>query len=104
VTGLVTPTVVLTVQPNTANVGDPVTFTATVSYPGGPVPTGSITISEVSNGSKIYGVASLKNGVAMTMNSTIPPGSYNMVATYGGDNGVRYNGAHSDSVPLRILP
>jgi hypothetical protein len=34
VAGLVTPTVVLTVQPSTANAGDTVTFTATVSYPG----------------------------------------------------------------------
>lgn len=98
-----TPTVVLTVQPSTANAGDTVTFTATVSYPGGPVPTGSVTISDVTNGAKIYGVASLKNGVGIAKNSTIAPGSYNLVATYGGDGGIRYNGAQSNSVPLRIV-
>jgi Bacterial Ig-like domain (group 3) len=103
VAGLVTPTVVLTVQPSTANAGDTVTFTATVSYPGGPVPTGSVTISDVTNGTKIYGIASLKKGVAVAKNSTIPPGSYNIVATYGGDGGSHYNGAQSDSVPLRIV-
>jgi hypothetical protein len=103
VAGLVTPTVVLAVQPSTANAGDTVTFTATVSYPGGPIPTGSITISDVTNGAKIYGVASLKKGVGIATNSTIPPGSYNLVATYGGDGGIHYSGAHSDSAPLRIV-
>lgn len=53
VAGLVTPTVVLTVVPNIAIVGNTVTFRARVSYPGGPVPTGSITISDVANGDKI---------------------------------------------------
>jgi hypothetical protein len=104
VAGLATPMVVLTVQPSTANAGDTVKFTATVSYPGGPVPTGSVTISDVTNGAEIYGVASLKKGVAMATNSTIPPGSYNLVATYGGDGGINYNGAQSDRVPLRIVP
>lgn len=103
VAGLVTPTVVLTVVPDIAVVGSTVTFSATVSYPGGPVPTGSITISDVTNGAKIYGVASLMNGVAVLKNSTIPVGSYNLVATYGGDGGIHYNGAHSDSVALRIV-
>jgi hypothetical protein len=100
--GLVTPTVTLTVQPNTVNFGNPVTFTATVSYPGGPVPTGSITISEAGNGAKNYGVAILNNGTGVVKNSTIPVGSYNLVATYGGDGGSHYNGAQSSSVPLRV--
>jgi hypothetical protein len=103
VAGLVTPAVVLTVRPSTANAGDRVTFTATVSYPGGPVPTGSITISDVTNGAKTYGVASLKKGVGIATNSTMAPGSYNLVATYGGDGGIHYTGAQSDSAPLRIL-
>jgi hypothetical protein len=68
------------------------------------VPTGSITISDVTNGANIYGVASLTNGVGVSKNPTIPVGSYNLVATYGGDGGTRYNGAHSDSVPPRITP
>jgi len=103
VTGLVTPTVVLTVAPSIAVAGSTVTFRARVSYPGGPVPTGSITISDVTNGANIYGVASLTNGVGVVKNPTIPVGSYNLVATYGGDGGGHYNGAHSNSVPLRIV-
>lgn len=103
VSGLVTPTVVLTVSPSKADEGDTITFTATVSYPGGPVPTGSITLSDVTNGLKIYGVAILKNGVGIIKNSTIEPGKYSLVATYGGDGGVHYNGAQSNSVALRIV-
>jgi hypothetical protein len=103
VAGLVTPTVVLTAQPSTVTFGSPVTFRARVSYPGGPVATGSITISEATNGANIYGTAVLKNGVGVVRNSTIPVGSYNLVATYGGDGGIYYNGAQSSSVPLRVV-
>jgi hypothetical protein len=67
------------------------------------VPTGSIPISDITNGAKIYGVANLINGVGVAKNSTMPVGSYNLVATYGGDGGIHYNGAHSDSVALRIV-
>ena len=67
------------------------------------MPTGSVTISDVNDGTKIYGVARLNNGVGVAMNSTIPVGSYNLIATYGGDGGSRYNGATSNSVPLRIV-
>lgn len=103
VAGLATPTVALTVVPNIAIAGNTITFRATVSYPGGPVPTGSVTISDVVDGAKIYGVAPLNNGVGVVKNPTIPIGSYNLVATYGGDGGSRYNGATSNSVPLRIV-
>jgi hypothetical protein len=103
VAGLVTPTVALTVAPSRAGVGSTVTFRARVSYPGGPVPTGSVTVSDVANGNAIYGVAPLNNGIGVVMNSTIPVGSYNLIATYGGDGGSRYNGATSNSVPLRIV-
>jgi hypothetical protein len=103
VAGLVTPTVVLTVAPSIAVAGSTVTFRARVRYPGGPVPTGSVTISDVTDGVKTYGVAPLNNGVVVIRNSTIPIGSYNLVATYGGDGGSRYNGATSNSVPVRIV-
>ncbi len=101
--GLLTPTIVLTIRPSTANEGDTVTFRVTVSSRAGPVPTGTITISDLTNGAKVYGVASLKNGIATLKNSTLEPGSYNMVATYGGDGGAHYVGAQSKSVPLRII-
>jgi hypothetical protein len=103
VEGLVKPTVVLTVQHSRASYGKPVTFTATVSYPGGPVPTGSITISDATNGANRYGVAILSNGVGVVTNSTMPPGSYSIVATYGGDDGKYYTGAVSKPISLNIV-
>ncbi len=102
VAGLVTPTVVLTVQPNRAHPGDLIRFTATVSYPGGPTPTGSVTISDPTKGNQVYGIATLNNGVGSATNSTMPLGTYNLIATYGGDGGKNYNGAQSTSVPLLI--
>ena len=103
--GLVTPAAILSVVPSRAIDGATVTFTVRVSYPGGPTPTGSVTISEVSDGSKIYGVGSLNNGVAVIRNSNIPVKvtPYNLVATYGGDGGKHYTGATSNSVSLRIF-
>jgi len=94
---------VLTIRPSTANDGDTVTFRVSVSSRAGPVPTGTITISDVTKEAKVYGVASLKNGIATLRDSTLEPGSYNIVATYGGDGGAHYVGAHSDSVPLRVI-
>jgi len=67
------------------------------------VPTGTVTISDVANGDKVYGIARLNNGVGVVMNSTIPVGPYNLIATYGGDGGSRYNGATSNSVPLLVV-
>ncbi len=104
--GLLTPTAVLTVIPRRAIDGATVIFTVRVSYPGGPAPTGSVTIADVSDGSKIYGVGPLNNGVAVIRNSNIPVKvtPYNLDATYGGDGGKSYTGATSNSVSLRISP
>jgi hypothetical protein len=103
VAGLVTPTVVLAVQPNSAHPGDLIKFTATVSYPGGPTPTGTVTISNPTpKGNQVYGIAVLDKGVGVATNSTIQVGTYNLVATYGGDGGKNYTGAQSTSVPLQI--
>jgi hypothetical protein len=57
------------VVPSRANGGATVTFTAWVIFPGGPVPTGSVTISDVTNGAKIYGVAPLNSGVGESLRS-----------------------------------
>jgi hypothetical protein len=100
--GLITPKAVLTVSPTTANAGEPITFTTTVSSPNGPVPTGSITISDSTNGDNRYGNAGLTNGVGTVQNSQIPPGVYTVVATYGGDGGKNYNGAQSNTVTFTI--
>jgi hypothetical protein len=105
VSGKVTPTVILTVNPSSAQVGDKITFTATVQQtPGYPVPTGSITISSSTNSSERYGVATLNpQGVGVVQNSTLQAGTYTVVATYGGDNAQKYyNGAQSNTVSFTV--
>jgi hypothetical protein len=101
---LVVPRVVLTVQPNTATAEQTVTFIATVSSPGGPVPTGNITISDSTDGDNRYGNANLNNGIGVVKDSAISAGTYNLVATYGGDAGQYYSGAQSNTVSLTINP
>jgi hypothetical protein len=79
---------------NPSNVGDLVTFTATVS--GGSSPTG--TVKFTSDGSTIGGCSSiaLVSGQAQCPTSTLPAGVHNIVATYSGDPG----NAPSASTPL----
>ena len=91
---LPTPSVTLTSSPNPSQVGEPVTFTATVSPPQGPTPQGSITISEYPANSPAinYGTVNLKNGVAMVTTSNLTVGTHLIWATYGGQPDV-YNGA-----------
>jgi hypothetical protein len=93
---LPTPDVVLTSSPNPSNVGDLVTFTATVSSPGGPTPQGSITIAEYPQGGQAiyYGTVNLSNGVGVVTTDKVAVGTHVIWATYGGEAGV-YNGAQS---------
>ncbi len=107
---LSTPDVRLTSGPNPSNVGQLVTFTATVSSQGGPTPQGSITISEYPPGSQqpiIYGIKTLTNGVGVVTTDNLTEGRHVIVATYGGEDGV-YNGAQSqvnqvvNEVPINV--
>jgi Bacterial Ig-like domain (group 3) len=102
--GPVTPTVTLAVDPTTAASGATITFTVTVSSSNGPVPTGSVTVSDSTNGNNRYGSSSLVNGIGVVTNSQIPPGTYTVTATYGGDGGVSYLGAQSNAVTFTINP
>ncbi len=102
--GLVTPTAILTVNKTVAKVGDVITFQVAVSSPNGPVPTGSITVSDSTNANNRYGSAPLINGVGTVSNSQIPAGTYTVVATYGGDGGVNYLGTQSNVVAFTINP
>lgn len=73
----------LTSSQNPSKVGQPVTFTVTVTSIAGPPPDGelvSITVNGVSKGS-----APLLNGVAQLTTSTIPSGTHVVVAKYVGD-------------------
>lgn len=74
----------LTSSQNPSTLGQPVTFTVTVSSIVGPPPDGElvdITVNGVSKGS-----APLVNGVATLTTSTIPAGLHTVVAKYVGDN------------------
>lgn len=114
--GRVTPIVDLTVNGSNSNAtvaaGAPVTFEARVHAASGyPWPDGSITLSDSTNASNIYGSANIRkdpksnDGLAKIVTTGIPAGSYSLVATYGGDNqGLYYNGARSNTISLTVSP
>ena len=77
--------------------------------PGYPVPDGSITFSDSTNGSNTYGSANISkdpnsnDGLATITTTDMAAGRYSLVATYGGDNqGIYYNGARSNTVSLIV--
>ncbi|HEX4143209.1 MAG TPA: choice-of-anchor Q domain-containing protein [Pirellulales bacterium] len=91
-------TTVLGTTSNAINVGDSVTFTATVSATGGnpTIPTGTVTFDETLNGSPItIGSAPLVSGVATFQSSSLPLGTGTVVAVYSGDSS--YLGSTSSS-------
>jgi hypothetical protein len=89
-----------------------VTFAARIhAATGDPWPTGSITISDSTNGAILYGSTNIhkdqnsNDGLATITNASIAAGNYTLVATYGGDNdGKYYNGAQSNTVSLTVNP
>ena len=68
---------------NPSAVGQPVTFTATMTSIAGPPPDGEAVQFVVSG--KVYGSSTLKAGVAQFTTSAIPVGSHIVVAKYNGD-------------------
>ena len=64
---------------NPSFVGQPVTFTATVSPSGA---TGTVTFKA---GQTVLGTGSLSSGTVTYTTSSLPAGSFNIVAIYGGD-------------------
>ena len=75
-------TTTLTSSPNPSQVGQSVTFTATVTGQYGGTPTGSLTFKD--NGTVVAQVT-LSGGVARYKTSTLTKGKHHMVASYGGD-------------------
>ena len=69
---------------NPSSVGQPVTFTATVSVtaPGAGMPTGSVTFRD---GTTVLGTAPLSGGTATFTTSALAAGSHPITAAYGGD-------------------
>ena len=68
---------------NPSQVGDPVTFTATVSSIAGPPPNGENITFTADN--KVIGEAPLSNGTATFTTSSLAKGSHSIQATYPGD-------------------
>ena len=85
--------------PNPAILDEQVILTATVAQTGSAVPTGSI---DFMNGSDSLGQASLDStGEATLVISTLPVGSYAVVAAYSGDS--NYPSGESGVVPLQVF-
>ena len=97
--GAILPTSYTTLQasPTTANAGQIVTLTATVSSQSGTTtPTGTVTFL---NGSTTLGTGTLNaGGVATLTTTTLPVGANVIVAAYGGDSG----DAGSSSQPVTV--
>jgi hypothetical protein len=90
----------LTSSANPSVVGQPVTFTATMTSIAGPPPDGE-TVQFVVGG-KVYGSSTLKGGVAQFTTSAIPVGSYIVVAKYNGDS--NYLPARSTGITQVVNP
>jgi len=87
-------TTTLTATPTTAMFGDPVALHATVSPAAA---TGQVFFTE---GSTVLGSGTLSGGVATLMVSTLPVGTYTVVADYAGD--ASYGGSSSAPVTITI--
>jgi hypothetical protein len=113
--GPASPQLTFTASPNPLTSGQAVTFTATVQQLNGFVPTGNVSFSETldTNGKPLpapiyYGNADLVNGVATliptgTSAANLTIGIHVLVATYGGDGGLHYNGATSPFYNLTVI-
>jgi hypothetical protein len=77
-------TTTLTSSQNPSMVGQPVTFTATVSSSSGGTPTGSITFTDQST-SQLLGNVPLSGNQATFTTAALAAGTHNILASYGGD-------------------
>src|SRR5262249_17315528 len=91
----------ITSAPNPTILGQPVTFSATVTAMSGVgTPTGTVTFKE---GSTVLGSAPLSGNQASLVVSTLTPGSHAVVATYNGDGS--YDPSSTDApANQRVLP
>jgi hypothetical protein len=76
-----TTSVSLTTSAKSASFGQPVTFTASVKGTGG-TPTGTVTFMD---GTTVLGTATLDNGVATLIVTTLAKGKHQITAVYSGD-------------------
>src|SRR5439155_645580 len=92
ITGTATSTNVVS-NLNPSNVGQPVTFTATVSSTLLGTPAGTVTVKD---GATTFGTGTLTAGVATYTTTTLTSGSHAITAVYGGDT--TYAGSTSGTV------
>jgi hypothetical protein len=91
-------TTTLSASTDLANVGQPVTLTATIKAPfaGNIAATGTVNFL---NGTTSLGSATASNNVAQLVTSTLPAGTYSLTASYSGDS----NYSASTSSPLTLV-
>ncbi|MCC5971678.1 MAG: Ig-like domain repeat protein, partial [Pararhodobacter sp.] len=89
-----TPTTTLLTGPASSTPGQMVTFTATVSSPGGPAPTGTVTFR---NSGTTIGTGTLSSGRATFSTASLPVGINRITAVYGG------SGTHSGSTSSELV-
>jgi hypothetical protein len=99
-------TTVVTAVPQAANIGQTVTFTATVTTnaPGSGTPTGTVDFFDTSTNTDLtpVGVAVSPSGTAVFATTGLAPGTHTIKATYSGDgNFLTSNGSTS---PVTIGP
>jgi hypothetical protein len=90
----------LTSSVNPSNVGQPVTFTATVSSSAG-TPTGSVSFKD---GPTLIGTATLAAGVAAFTTSSLTLGTHTITATYVGTTGFAASTSASLTQTVQIPP
>jgi hypothetical protein len=86
----------LTSNPSTAQVSQPITFTATVTPTGAPglTPTGTVTFSE---GSTTLATVPLNGTTARWSTSSLPSGTHTVSATYNGDGNFTASAANTQA-------
>jgi cell wall-associated NlpC family hydrolase len=92
-------TLTLNSDPNPAQIGQLITFTATVTSSTG-IPTGNVAFKEAGN---VLGTVSLNSGVATLAIDSITPGVHSIVAEYLGD-GSTFSGSVSNTVLQEVKP
>jgi Bacterial Ig-like domain (group 3) len=97
--------VILASSANLSVFGQAITLTATVGAvaPGSGTPTGTVVFTATSQGGGVtttIGSVQLSNGQAVVVSSSLPPGSYAVVANYSGD--ADFNSPQAASLPLAI--
>jgi sugar lactone lactonase YvrE len=95
-------TTTLSSSSSIVTVGTTVTFAAFVASTNGPAPEGTV---QFTNGASLLGSASLSSGGMATLSlSSLPPGTYSVVATYIGDTDDAKSSSSSVTETIQQIP